>query len=82
MWFRHHSSQGDPISHLIIPPALPLAGAQPALHTTLPTSHVVLKLILLSVQGYEVSLSLVFSCLFWEISSQFSCNSRLILGGG
>ena len=36
--------------------------------------------ILLSVQGYKASLSLLFSCLFWVVSPQVSCNSRLVLG--
>ena len=61
------------------------------LKVTLPTAScmllctygkVVLKLVVLSVQGYEASLLLLFSCLFCIISPPFSCNSRLVLGGG
>ena len=37
------------------------------------------KLILLCVQGFEASLSLLFSCLFWVISPPFSCISRSVL---
>ena len=40
----------------------------------------VLKLILPCVQGFEASLSLSFSCLFWVISPPFSCISRSVLG--
>ena len=35
-----------------------------------------------SVLGYKASLQLAFSWLFRMISLQFSCNSRLALGGG
>ena len=38
------------------------------------------RLVLLCVQGFEASLSLLFS-LFWVCSPPFSCNSRLFLGG-
>ena len=41
--------------------------------------QVVLKLILLCVQVFEASLSLLFSCLFWVISLLFSYISRLVL---
>ena len=44
--------------------------------------QVVLKLVLLCIQGFEASLSLLFSCLLWVISPPFSCISRLVLGGG
>ena len=40
--------------------------------------QIVSKLILLSLQGYETSLSLLFRCLFWIISPPFSCNSNLV----
>ena len=40
------------------------------------------KLVLLSVQGNEASLLLLFICLFWVISPPLSCNSKLVLGGG
>ena len=61
----------------------PWEPSQPS-HTSsaLPTSHVVVKWFLLFFLGYEASLQLVFSCLFKVISLQFSCNSRLVLGGG
>ena len=50
--------------------------------STLPTSHVVLRLFLLSVWCYKVSLPQLFSCLFQMISPQFCCNSSEVLGGG
>ena len=50
--------------------------------SALHTSHVMVKLFLLSVRGYKASLQLVFSWLFWMIPPKFSCNSRLVLGEG
>ena len=41
--------------------------------------QVVLKLVHLSVGDFEVSLSLVFSCLLWVISPPFSCISRSVV---
>ena len=38
--------------------------------------QVMLKLVLLSVCGFEASLLLLFSCLFWVISPLFSCISN------
>ena len=93
--FRTHTSQGDLISCLIIPPVLPPVGARPAFSSLprTPYQSVVLKLILLAGQGYKCSLSLVFSCLFqwflhnlvvipdwsWEEVSVASTHSSTIL---
>ena len=44
--------------------------------------QVVLELVLLYVQGFEVFLLLLFTCLFLVISSLFSCISKLVLGVG
>ena len=49
--------------------------------SALPISLVMVKWFLLSVLGFRASLQLVFSWLFRMISLQFSCNSRLVLGG-
>ena len=74
--FTPQISQVDPTSCLIIPLALLPVGAQPALlslHRTLYQT---------GCAKAEASLLLLFTCLFWVISPQFSCNSRLLLGGG
>ena len=42
--------------------------------------QVVLKLVLPCVQGFEDSLLLLFSCLFWVISPPFTWNSRSFVG--
>ena len=54
----------------------------PRASSAFPTSLVVVKWFLLSLRGYQASFQLVFSWLFRMISPQFSCNSRLALGGG
>ena len=77
-------SGGTP-NHWNIPPELQLlpVAAQPALSHLFCTSYhshsgeVVSSVCL----GYKVSLKLVFSWLFSMISLQFTCNSRLVLGG-
>ena len=50
--------------------------------SALGTSHVVVKLFLLSVHGYKASLLLLFSCLLQMIPLKFICNSSLVLVGG
>ena len=61
-------------------PAIPLM----LLLNSLPVyQSVVVKYFILSVCGYKASFPLVFSWLVEKmISLQFSCNSRLVLGGG
>ena len=41
-----------------------------------------MKLVLLSVQGFEASLLLLFTCYSWVISPSFSFTSRLVLSVG
>ena len=52
------------------------------LSSALPTTYIVLECFLLSVCVYEASLQLLFSWLFKMISPQFSCNFKLVQGGG
>ena len=56
--------------------------SHPSHVSALSTNHIVVKWFLLSVQCYKAPLQLVFSLFFGMISLQFSCNSRLVLGGG
>ena len=83
-WVRLHSSQGQPPQPLKYPSRTSAAalGRSSRDSSILPTSLVVVKWFLLSVLGYKASLQLVFSWLFWTISLQFCCNSRLALRGG